>query len=48
MTRWERPALGVVLGKLVELAMRAERVRAAEQSKAAARVLELATRNERP
>ena len=48
MTSWDRPALGVVLGKLVVLALRAERVRVAEQAKATAKVLALTARKGQP
>ncbi len=44
MTSWDKPAMGTVLGKLVELALRAERVRAARSARANAKVLELASR----
>lgn len=44
MTSWSKPAMGTVLGRIVELALRAERLRAEKQARAQAKVLELVTR----
>lgn len=44
MTSWNNPAIGTVMAKLVELALRAERVRVAAQAKANARVVSLLSR----
>lgn len=49
MTSWNgKPALGVVLTQLVELATRVERVRLARQSQAAAKMVELLARKDSP
>jgi hypothetical protein len=48
MTKWEAPAFGVVMAKLAELALRAERLRIAAQAKSSERVLTLLTRKTEP